>query len=65
MIGIRRAARYDALAGPVVPAVRETYRLRQEKDGCRLEFRLILGGMPVMAGHLVRARRKGSCPWRS
>jgi hypothetical protein len=39
-----------------IPAVRETYRLRPDGNGCRLEFRLTLDGMPAMAEHLVRAQ---------
>jgi hypothetical protein len=38
------------------PAVRETYRLRPDGDGCRLEFLLALDGIPVMAEHLARAQ---------
>lgn len=37
-----------------IPAVRETYRLRPEGDGCRLGFRLTLDGIPAMAEHLAR-----------
>lgn len=39
-----------------IPAVQETYRLRPDEDGCRLEFRLTLDGVPVMAEHIVRAQ---------
>jgi hypothetical protein len=39
-----------------VPAVRETYRLRPDGDGCRLEFRLTLSGIPAMAEHIVGAQ---------
>jgi ribosome-associated toxin RatA of RatAB toxin-antitoxin module len=51
-------AELAALAtGPgATPAVRETYRLRPHGDGCRLEFRLTLDGIPVMAEHLARAQ---------
>jgi hypothetical protein len=38
------------------PAVRETYRLRPDGDGCRLEFRLTLVGIPAMAEHLAGAQ---------
>jgi hypothetical protein len=38
------------------PAVRETYRLRPDGDGCRLEFRLTLDGIPAMAEHLAGAQ---------
>jgi ribosome-associated toxin RatA of RatAB toxin-antitoxin module len=38
------------------PAVRETYRLRPDTDGCRLEFRLTLDGISAMAEHLARAQ---------
>jgi hypothetical protein len=39
-----------------IPALRETYRLRPDRDGCRLEFRVTLDGIPAMAEHLVRAQ---------
>jgi Polyketide cyclase / dehydrase and lipid transport len=39
-----------------VPAVRETYRLHPDGDGCRLEFRLTLDGIPAMAEHLASAQ---------
>ena len=39
-----------------MPAVRETYRLRPDADGCRLEFQLTLDGIPAMADHLARAQ---------
>jgi ribosome-associated toxin RatA of RatAB toxin-antitoxin module len=39
-----------------VPGVRETYRLRPDGDGCRLEFRLALDGIPAMAEHIVGAQ---------
>ena len=43
--------------GPgATPAVRETYRLRPDGDGCRLEFRFTLDGIPAMAEHLARAQ---------
>jgi len=38
------------------PAVAETYRLRSAAAGCRLEFRLTLGGIPAMAEHIARAQ---------
>jgi hypothetical protein len=43
--------------GPgATPAVAEAFRLRPDGDGCRLEFRLILDGIPAMAEHLARAQ---------
>jgi hypothetical protein len=41
------------------PAVRETYRLRPDGDGCRVKFRLALDGIPVMAEHLACAQLTG------
>ncbi|WP_214414667.1 SRPBCC family protein [Sphaerisporangium fuscum] len=38
------------------PGVTQRYAVRPFEDGCRVEFRLELDGVPKMAEHLVRAQ---------
>jgi Polyketide cyclase / dehydrase and lipid transport len=38
------------------PAVRQTYRLRPDGDGCGLDYRLTLDGVPTMAEPLARSQ---------
>lgn len=38
------------------PGVQQSYRLRPDGEGCRLDFQLTLDGVPKMAEHLARAQ---------
>jgi hypothetical protein len=40
----------------VTPGVRQSYRVTADGDGCRLDFRLQLDGVPRMAEHLAKAQ---------
>jgi hypothetical protein len=51
-----------ATAAGAKAAIRQTYRLRADGDGCRLEFQLTLDGAPPMAEHLARAQLTRQIP---
>jgi uncharacterized protein YndB with AHSA1/START domain len=51
-----------ATAADAQPAVRQTYRLRPDGEGCRLDYRLTLEGVPKMAEHLARAQLARQLP---
>ena len=36
--------------------MQQSYRLRPDGEGCRLDFQLTLDGVPKMAEHLARAQ---------
>lgn len=48
---ITLATRDDA-----TPAIRQSYRIQPDGEGCRLDFTLTLDGVPKMAEHLARAQ---------
>jgi hypothetical protein len=45
-----------ATAPGLKPAVQQTYRLRPDADGCRMDFKLTLDGVPTMAEHIAHAQ---------
>lgn len=51
-----------ATAAGAKPAMRQTYRLRPDGDGCRLEFQLTVDGVPPMAEHIARAQLTRQIP---
>jgi uncharacterized protein YndB with AHSA1/START domain len=51
-----------ATAAGAQPAVRQSYRLWQDGDGCRLDYKLTLDGVPKMAEHLARAQLTRQIP---
>ncbi len=51
-----------ATAPGTQPAVRQSWWLRPDGDGCRLDYRLTLDGVPKMAEHLARAQLTRQIP---
>jgi hypothetical protein len=51
-----------ATAAAARPGVRQSYRLRPDGGGCRLDYELALDGVPTMAEHLARAQLTRQIP---